>query len=76
MAQERAYTVSEIQELRSVCENKFLWGSYSGPVLEDGTSYSIQYQRGEKTAAVLAETEFWMRAGKTARDLLDSEKAP
>lgn len=67
----RAYTVDEIDQLRIVVENKWLFGSYK----LDGVSFSRSYKEEERAAAVEQMVRTHMFAGHTAQDLLDSEVA-
>jgi hypothetical protein len=71
---DRKYTVAEIDELRQVVENKYLWGSYSGPVGGNGDSRA--YLEQDKTAAVEQMVRTHMLAGHTAIDLRASERPP
>lgn len=70
---ERAYTVSELDELRHACENKWLWGLYSGPQYN---GCSRTYRAEEKIIAVEEMTRTHMLAGHTAADLIASEREP
>ena len=65
---DRAYTVSEIDALRRVVENKWLYGLYRP---RTGTSRS--YSSSEKELAVEQRVRTHMLAGHTADDLLASE---
>lgn len=67
---ERAYTVVELDELRAVVERKWLWGSYRGPLADDG---SRAYYPHEKTIEVEELVRTHMLAGHTAADLISSE---
>ena len=69
---ERSYTVHELEALRRVVENKYLWGSY-GPFCS-GSSRS--YREDEKIKAVEEQVRTHMLAGHTADDLLASERLP
>jgi hypothetical protein len=71
---ERAYTVQEIDHLRRVISEKYVWGSYHGPP-SDG-SMSIPYYRRELEVSVENQLRTYMLAGLTADDLLASEKKP
>lgn len=68
---ERAYTVREIDALRSACRDKVLWGSYSGP---DGDVVSQIFGRGEVESRAEEMVRTFMLAGLTARDLLASDE--
>lgn len=83
----RAYTIKEIDELRRVIADKFLWGSYSGCKFRsieittgDGgfvsvsTNHSQSYNPIELDNYVEQRTRTIMQAGLTAKDLLDSER--
>ncbi len=69
----RAYTVSEIDALREVVQNKWLFGSYS-PSQENVYSFSRSYSEGDKVKCVEELVRTWMLAGKTAEDLYASER--
>lgn len=70
----RAYTVAEIDELREVVKDKWLWGRYSGRKYNcDNFAMSRPYYESELTVYVEEQTRTWMMAGKTAKDLKDSE---
>lgn len=62
----RAYTVPEIDDLRRVVENKWLFGSYGG----SGGGLSRPYQETDKVKAVEEMVRTHMLAGHTADDLL------
>lgn len=66
---ERSYTVRELDDLRSVVERKWLYGSYG---FRDGCSRS--YNEVEKTKCVEELVRTHMLAGHTAQDLLASER--
>lgn len=71
MSIDRAYTVAEIDQLREVVENKWLWGTYRRI---SGAGYSRSYSGNEKTTAVEQLVRTHMLAGHTADDLLASEQ--
>lgn len=71
---ERAYTVSELDDLRRVLRNKWLYGSYL-PDWEPGVSMmSRSYMPGEQDAAVEQMARTHMLAGHTSDDLLADER--
>lgn len=67
---ERAYTVGDIDDLRTAVANKWLWGAYSGP---SGNCMSRSYQSAEKDTAVEQMVRTHMLAGHTGDDLRASE---
>lgn len=69
---ERAYTVSEINDLRQVVETKWLWGSYNLSQHSGGMSRS--FNENERAKAVEEMVRTHMLAGHTAADLLASER--
>lgn len=67
------YTVQEIDDLRSVCENKYVWGRYKldqTPSCRSSRSFNEQ----DKYKAVEELVRTHMLAGHYAKDLYDSEK--
>lgn len=83
---ERAYTINEIDALRRVVADKYLWGRYSGfkpPVVihhpdgswsQTSTGHSRSYDPRELDNHVEQRVRTIMQAGLVARDLLDSER--
>lgn len=73
---ERSYTVQEIDALRRACGDKYIWGRYGGPRMRPGRGISSSrgYQEKDKVIAVEEMVRTFMLAGKTAADLIDSEK--
>ena len=69
---ERKYSVSEIDALRGLVENKYLYGVYDLGLLPMNGCYSRNYREEEKVAAVEAMVRTHMLAGHTAEDLLAS----
>lgn len=69
---DRAYTVKELDALRNVCENRYLFGRYS-PLMSVGGCFSRTYTETDKYACVEQMVRTHMMAGHTAQDLLDSE---
>lgn len=67
----RSYTVKEVDELRSVIERKWLFGTYGWD--EEAMQCSRCYKEGEKTVAVEEMVRTHMLAGHTAEDLIASE---
>ncbi len=72
---ERSYTVKEIDELRSVVEQRWLFGTSVVP--DTRSQMSRSYQEDEKTRCVEELVRTYMLAGKTADDLRkeDTERA-
>lgn len=68
---ERSYTVRELDALRRVVENKWLFGSYH---LQQQGGFSRSYMPDEKTKAVEEMVRTHMLAGHTAADLYASEQ--
>lgn len=66
----RKYSVQEIDELRHLVENQYLWGSYSGPSQFSNGGMSRSYSETEKAKVVEEQVRTWMLAGKTAKDLM------
>lgn len=66
----RSYTVSELDALRDVMENKYLYGSYGGPPRVHGGFMSRSYREDEKVKAVEEMVRTAMIAGHTAEDYL------
>jgi hypothetical protein len=74
----RAYTVSEVDALKSAHENKLVFGFYSGaPFTPNREGYSATWRRSIGLQALACGIEsgvrISMRAGHTADDLLASE---
>ncbi|KRA58149.1 hypothetical protein ASD85_16835 [Rhizobium sp. Root651] len=67
----RAYTVIDLDALRSAVRSRELWGSYRGPS-RDRTS-SVSYNETEMTKIVEETVRTHMIAGHTASDLINSE---
>ena len=65
---DRAYTVREIDALRRVCEEKWLYGSIGTP--SDGPRESRSYKPQDKAVGVEELVRTYMLAGLTADDLL------
>jgi len=70
---EKTYTVKEIDALKRVHENKYLYGRYS-PVFSSG-GFSRSYMAAEKDSYVEGATRTSMMAGHTAEDLIASEQS-
>lgn len=68
---QRAYTVREIDELRSACETKWLFGT---TVIRANGSFSRAYGPGEKDKAVEELVRTYMLAGLTAQDIYDADR--
>ena len=67
---ERTYTVKEIDDLRSVCETRYLYGS---TVLNGGMRMSRGYRERDKVLAVEEMVRTHMVAGHTAQDIIDAD---
>lgn len=67
---ERKYSVTELDDLRRACNNKYIWGRY-GNTGRGGLSRT--YLEVEKTKCVEEMVRTHMIAGHTAKDLYDSE---
>lgn len=72
MGADRAYTVQEIDELRSAVENRFLWGNANGPS-PDEQSGAI-FSESEKVVTVEQHVRTYMLAGITGADLRKADK--
>lgn len=70
----RAYTVKELDALRYVVENKWLFGAYDLMTLGGHSYTSASHYPGEKTKAVEEMVRTHMLAGHTAEDLVASER--
>lgn len=70
---DRAYTVKELDALRSTVRDKYLWGSYHGCSNHSSASRSYNEIDMNKMVEELVRTH--MLAGHTAEDLLESENA-
>lgn len=70
----RAYTLTEIDALRSVSQNKYLYGTY-GDRMTSGSQLGRSYQENEKDAHVETMVRSHMTMGVTAQDLIDHETA-
>jgi len=68
---ERAYTVKEIDELRSVCLHKVEWGTYRSDLGFGQTSGRFVRGNEHQRSEDLVRT--YMMAGLTSGDLLASE---
>lgn len=79
---DRAYTVKEIDALREIVEHKYLCGRYKNNYVFDENTHTYigslefgrSYNEVEKSKVVEEQLCTWMLAGKTAQDLIDSEK--
>jgi hypothetical protein len=67
---EKRYSVSELDELRTAVEHKWLFGSYNF----EGAGFSRSYKEEEKAKAVEEMVRTHMLAGHTAEDLYASEQ--
>ncbi len=71
---ERTYTVAELDALREMVENKYLYGSYCPRCIEGEGISSRAYKEADKTACVEHLVRTHMLAGHTAADLLASKR--
>ena len=69
----KAYTVQELDALRTVVEKKYLWGSYRGPWPLERNVFSREYREADKNKAVEEMVRTHMLAGHTAEELIASE---
>ena len=67
----KKYTVKEIEKLRNVIENKYMWGSYQS-YPDQGLSRS--FSEVDKIKSVEEQVRTHMLAGHTAKDLLKHER--
>lgn len=67
---ERAYTVAEIDALRSVCKMRWLFGT-----TEPGNSFSRSYKAEELDHGVEQLVRTYMLAGLTAGDILEQDRS-
>lgn len=72
MSEIKKYTVSEIDALRQVINNKWLYGTYNHNQINSGMSRIYYEEEKNKCVEELVRTS--MMAGHTAEDLLASEK--
>lgn len=70
---ERKYSVQELNELRRLCEHKWLFGTY---MPTNSCGFSRSYQEIDKIKAVEEMVRTHMIAGHTAEDLRNSETRP
>jgi len=68
----KKYSVAEIDALRHVCENIYLWGTPNPS--QDRTSMSRSYQEADKAVEVEEMCRTYMLAGITAEDLYGEKK--
>lgn len=69
---ERAYTVREIDELRSACESRWLFGTTAS--LGDGWHHSRSYRSEEKDKGVEELVRTYMLAGIVAEDIYAEDR--
>jgi hypothetical protein len=67
----KKYSVAEIDGLREVVKNIYLWGS-ANPVGPAG--FSRQYKEDEMVRAVEEQVRTYMLAGLTAADFIEGKK--
>jgi hypothetical protein len=72
------YSVREIDDLRRVCEERYLWGSTYTPPFEPGETSRVRhgrsYKESDKNAAVEEMVRTFMLAGVTAADIRAEDK--
>jgi hypothetical protein len=68
---ERAYTVAEIDDLRAVCEFRYIWGT---TFLIEPMGTSREYNEQDMNKYVEDELRTYMLAGITAQDIRDEDK--
>ena len=68
---ERKYTVHEIDELRAVCERRWLFGS---AYLSANTGCSRSYKSSEKDIGVEQLVRTYMLSGITAQDIYETDR--
>lgn len=75
MTRERAYTVREIDDLRSVLKDRFIWGTSFRPY--DGRRTGVSYSPDDLLKTVEEQIRTYMTAGITADDIRkeDAEEA-
>lgn len=71
---DRTYTVREIDDLRQLVENKYLFGSYTLKFAGGRGGHSRAYREDEKVKVVEDQVRTFMLAGLTADDLRKSEQ--
>ena len=71
---DRAYTVAEIDALRSACEQRWLFGTTASR--GSGTFFSRSYRESEKDNGVEEMVRTYMIAGITAADIYAKDAAP
>jgi hypothetical protein len=74
MMGERAYTVAEIDQLRSACEMRWLWGTASFGTGRSG-QVSRSYREEERAVGVEQLVRTYMLAGITAADIYAEDQA-
>lgn len=65
----RAYTTREIDELRTLCENKYLYGAFRPNFSGHGQIFSRSYKEADKVTAVEEMVRTYIAAGLTAKDI-------
>lgn len=71
---EMRYSVSELDALRRVVDNKWLWGTYGNYIQAGGSRQSRCYNSEERTKAVEELVRTHMLAGHKAEDLIAGEQ--
>ena len=72
---ERRYTVKEIDELREVCDMRYVWGTtVLGFDPTGGIHHSRTYREIERVTAVEQMIRTYMMAGITAKQIREEDK--
>ena len=72
---ERRYTVREIDELREVCDMRYMWGTtVPGFDPTGGIHHSRTYRETERVTAVEQMIRTYMLAGITAKQIREEDK--
>lgn len=74
MNEQRKYSVAEIEGLRRVLRNEYIWGNYHGHTA--GRTQHRAVYAAEMDRAVEEQVRTHMLAGHTSNDLLESERGP
>lgn len=69
---ERAYTVTELDELRRACRNRLTWGNSLGAQFLPGETFKMGHGCSESSVEEFVRTH--MMAGHVAEDLYLADK--
>ena len=72
---ERAYTIKEIEDLRDLCSDKWLYGSFF-PFRDGCSRFSRSYKPEERDKGVEELVRTYMLAGITAEDIWAQSALP